>query len=67
MMAEHDRQYVSDVNKSIDLCRSALDIQHLLEREYQRLDDLGKRSPELRTMVDHALENRRAYVAQEPL
>lgn len=66
-MSEKARTYTRLILRCVEATDSMIDIQHLLELEFRRLDDLGTRYPELRKQVDTALENRRAYFAQEPL
>lgn len=62
-MSVFAKQYVSNVTQQIGGCQSALDIQHLLEQETERLARLAERFPELRNQIDLALEDRRAYFA----
>ena len=66
-MSEDPREYARWFADKVQECLSEQAIQVLLEREFKRLDDLGIQSPGLRKAVDTALENRRAYFAQEPL
>lgn len=66
-MSERARKYTTKILDGIAATRNAMDIQRLLEVNALHLRILAARAPEQHDRITSALENRRAYLAQEPL